>query len=79
MSIVLRQGMRPVLLGLAAGLACALGLGRFVASQLYGLTPHDPWTMAGVAGLLLTVAAGACWIPARRATRIDPLGALRME
>jgi putative ABC transport system permease protein len=79
MRMVLRQGMRPVLLGLAAGLGGALGLGRFVAGQLYGVTPHDPWTMAAVAGVLLAVAAGACWIPARRSTRIDPLGALRME
>lgn len=79
MGMVLRQGMRPVVLGLAAGLCGALALGSYVAAQLYGVTPHDPWTMTAVAGLLLLVAAGACWIPARRATRIDPLGALRME
>lgn len=79
MAMVIKQGMIPVLLGLGAGLACALSLGRFLASQLYGISPDDPMTISAVAALLLVVALCACWIPARRATRIDPMRALRSE
>jgi predicted permease len=78
-AMVVKQGMLPVLLGLAGGLACALSLGRFLASQLYGIVPNDPLTISAVAALLLIVALCACWIPARRATRIDPMRALRCE
>jgi ABC-type antimicrobial peptide transport system permease subunit len=79
MASVLRQGMTPVLLGLVAGLATALMLGRLIASQLYGISANDPLTISTVAGLLLLVALGACWIPARRAARVDPVRALRFE
>jgi putative ABC transport system permease protein len=79
MAMVLRQGMTPVLVGLAAGVGSALGFCRFLSSQLYGVTARDPMTIAGVAILLLAVAACACWIPARRASKIDPLSALRFE
>ncbi|HXB70315.1 MAG TPA: ABC transporter permease [Candidatus Acidoferrales bacterium] len=79
MAMVLRQGMRPVLIGLAAGVACGLLVSRAMASQLFGVAPWDPVTICGAAAMLLTVAASACWIPARRATRIDPLTALRFE
>jgi len=79
MASVLRQGMTPVLLGLAAGLAAALMLGRLIASQLYGISANDPLTISTVAGLLLLVALGACWMPARRAARVDPVRALRFE
>jgi predicted permease len=78
-AMIVRQGILPVLLGLAAGIACALSVSRLIASQLYGVAPNDPLTIAAVATVLLTVAFGACWIPARRATRIDPLQALRFE
>jgi predicted permease len=77
--MVVRQGMIPVAAGLAAGLACALFVSRLIASQLYGVAPNDPLSIAGVATLLLAVALCACWIPARRVTRIDPLTALRFE
>jgi ABC-type antimicrobial peptide transport system permease subunit len=77
--MVMRQGMVPVVLGLAVGMGCALFVGGLIASQLYGVTPNDPLTMASVSVVLLTVALCACWIPARRATRIDPLQALRLE
>jgi putative ABC transport system permease protein len=77
LAMVLRRGMRPVLLGLAAGIGCALLAGKFIASQLYSVAPNDPITIAMVA--LLQVAAGACWVPARRAMRIDPMAALRFE
>jgi ABC-type antimicrobial peptide transport system permease subunit len=79
MAMVLGQGMRPVAVGLAAGIAGALAIGGLLSSQLYGVRPNDPATIAGVAVMLLGVAACACWIPARRAARIDPLRALRFE
>jgi putative ABC transport system permease protein len=79
MSMVLRQGLRPVLAGLAAGVACGLLVSRAIASQLFGVAPWDPVTICGAAAVLLAVAIFACWIPARRATRIDPLAALRFE
>jgi len=76
---VLRQGIRPVLAGLAVGAGCALLAGRFIASQLYEVAPDDPLTIAAVALVLLVAGAGACLIPARRAMRIDPMRALRFE
>jgi ABC-type antimicrobial peptide transport system permease subunit len=78
-AMVLRQGLLPVVGGLTTGLIGALGVGRFLASQLFGVSPRDPLTIAIVAMLLLVVAAGACLIPARRAIRIDPVRALRFE
>lgn len=78
-ALVVRQGMTPVILGLAAGLAGALAAGRLIASQLFAVSPNDPLELSTVAALLLMVALCACWIPARRATRIDPLRALRCE
>jgi putative ABC transport system permease protein len=78
-AMVVRQGMTPVVAGLGAGVVCSLAVSRLIASQLYGVAPNDPLSIAGVVVLLLAVALGACWIPARRATRIDPLTALRFE
>jgi putative ABC transport system permease protein len=78
-TMVLRQGMLPVAAGLMAGIACAFAITRLIASQLYGVTPRDPWTFATVALLLAAVGMMACWIPARRAARVDPLRALRFE
>ncbi|HYT19195.1 MAG TPA: FtsX-like permease family protein [Candidatus Polarisedimenticolia bacterium] len=77
--LVLRQGTRLTLFGLALGVAAALGITRLMTSLLFGTSPTDPLTFAGVAGLLVFVALLACFIPARRATRIDPLVALRYE
>jgi len=79
LAMVLMQGMRPVLAGLAAGVACALFVSRLIANQLFGVTWWDPLTISGVAALLLIVATSACLIPARRASRTDPLIALRFE
>lgn len=78
-AMVLRQGLEPVVCGLMAGLIGALVIGRFLASQLFGVSPHDPLTISIVTMLLLGVAVGACLIPARRAIRIDPVRALRFE
>jgi ABC-type antimicrobial peptide transport system permease subunit len=77
--MVVRQGMIPVLAGLGAGLLGSLSVNRLIVSQLYGIPPNDPFYIAGMMILLVTVALCACWIPARRATRIDPLTALRFE
>jgi predicted permease len=77
--LVLSQGLRLVLLGVAIGLAGILGLMRFVSSLLYGVRPTDPITIAGAAFALAGSALLACYVPARHASRIDPMVALRYE
>ncbi len=78
-AMVLRQGMGVVLAGTAAGLVASLALARVLRSMLYGVSSNDPATYSVVTALLLLTALLACWIPARRATRVDPLIALRHE
>src|SRR5262249_18638529 len=75
----LRQGLALALAGIAAGVAAALGLTRFLGSLLYGVSATDPATFAGVALLLAAVALAASYLPARRVTRVDPTQALRAE
>jgi predicted permease len=77
--MVLREGLELSLAGAAVGLACALIVTHLMAGLLYGVRPTDPVTFAGVALLLIGVALLACYIPARRAVRVDPLVALRHE
>jgi predicted permease len=79
LGLVVGQGLRVAALGIALGVAGAVALTRVLASQLYGVSPTDPVTFAGLALLVLTVAALASWLPARRATRVDPMIALREE
>jgi len=79
LKLVIRMGARLVALGIVIGLATSLGLSRAIASQLWGVSAHDPATLALVATLLLITGLTACWVPARRATRVDPLVALRYE
>jgi len=77
--LVIRQGMLLTLAGLVVGIAAGTLLTRVLTDMLFGVTPRDPVTFVAVPVLLLMVAFLACWIPARRATRIDPLIALRYE
>jgi putative ABC transport system permease protein len=77
--LVVAQTFWPTLIGVAVGIAAAAMLTRFVAAMVYGVTPLDPLTFAAGALVLVSVALAATWLPARRATRIDPLVALRSE
>jgi ABC-type antimicrobial peptide transport system permease subunit len=77
--LVVGQGILLVLFGAAIGIAAAIGLTRFMSAILYGVHADDPLTFAGVAILLTLVALAACYIPARRAMRVDPIIALRYE
>jgi putative ABC transport system permease protein len=76
---VLRQGLRLLSAGIVIGLLASLALARVIVSQLWGVSPYEPLTFASVVGLLLLIGLLACWVPARRATRIDPTTALRYE
>jgi len=77
--LVLSQGLRPVVVGLAVGLTVALAAGRLIRGVLFGVSPNDPATLAGVAVCLGLVAALGCLLPARGATRLDPMRVLREE
>jgi hypothetical protein len=77
--LVLAKAVGFILAGAVAGIAVALGVTRFLASFLYGVKAGDPITLVAVAFLLALVALAACYIPARRATKVDPLVALRYE
>jgi predicted permease len=77
--LMLGEGMKMALLGVAIGIAVALALTHLMVNILFGVSATDPLTFLGVATLLVVVALLACWIPARRATRVDPLVALRYE
>jgi putative ABC transport system permease protein len=77
--LVVSMGVRLVVLGAVIGLVASLLLARVIATQLWGVSPYDPMTLTGVTILLLLTGLIACWIPARRASRVDPLVALRYE
>jgi predicted permease len=76
---ILREALTLTTIGVAIGLPIALALGRVMRSLFYGIEPHDPLTVIGSIGIMVTVAALAAWMPARRAARIDPMTALRYE
>jgi putative ABC transport system permease protein len=75
--LVLGQGATMTLIGMLIGIAAALGLTRLMANELFGITAHDPLTFTAVTILLALVALLACYLPARRAMRVDPIVALR--
>jgi len=79
LSMVMKRGLAPVVLGIAVGVAGALALGRVLAGLLFHVSPYDWRTIVVVLALTVAAAIAACWIPARRATRVDPLEALRYE
>jgi putative ABC transport system permease protein len=76
---VIMGGLRFILIGIGVGLALTLVVGRVLASEIWGISAHDPITLAGVVALLTLIGIAACYIPSRRATRVDPLIALRCE
>jgi ABC-type antimicrobial peptide transport system permease subunit len=78
-ALILRQGMALAGIGIALGVPAALGLTRLLTSLLYEIKPGDPLTYIGVSMILLLVALLASWLPARRASRVDPMEALRYE
>jgi ABC-type antimicrobial peptide transport system permease subunit len=77
--MVLSQTLRVAAGGLAVGLCAALLLARFLARLLYGVTPYDPATLLAVAAVVLTVACASAYLPARWATKVDPLTVLRQD
>ncbi len=79
LGLILGQGLRTILIGIVVGAAGALAITRAIQSLLFGVEPTDPLTFVAVTALLATVATLACYIPARRATRISPTQALRAD
>jgi putative ABC transport system permease protein len=79
LAMVIRAGLRLVAIGVGLGLLVSVGLGRIIATQLWQVSAYDPWTLTCVSVVLLATGFLACWFPARRAARVDPLVALRYE
>jgi putative ABC transport system permease protein len=79
LALVMKQGLQLTIFGIVIGVAGALGLNRLFASLLFGVQPTDPTTMAAVITTIMLVAAGACWLPAWRASRLDPTAVLRSD
>ncbi len=77
--MVLRQGITLTLIGAAFGVVATFGATRLISSMIFGVSPYDPLTFVAVAAILSIVALLACYIPARRAMKVDPLVALRYE
>ena len=79
LKMVLRRGLLMIAIGVVTGELASLALTRLVRSQIWGVSTHDPVTFAAVLAVLVTVGLAACLVPARRATQVDPLIALRYE
>lgn len=79
MQMVMRLGLRLVATGLAIGMGLGLLTNRVLVSQLWRTSPHDPTTFLAAASMVVVIGALACWLPARRAMRVEPMAALRQE
>jgi ABC-type antimicrobial peptide transport system permease subunit len=79
LKLITWQGMKLVVVGMAMGLLASFAVTRVLASLLIGVSPNDFWTFGAIALLLVSVALLACYIPARKATKVDPINALRYE
>jgi putative ABC transport system permease protein len=79
LNMVFRMGLRLIVFGVVAGTLVTLGASRVLSSQLWNVSPHDPVTLTGVILVVAMAGVCACWFPARRATRVDPMVALRYE
>ena len=77
--MVMLEGLKPTVTGVALGLLLAAALGRVLTTLLYGVTEHDPGTLGAVAGVVILVGVAATLLPAYRATRVDPVRTLRSE
>ena len=77
--MVLRMGLQLIAIGAVAGLLLSFGVTRVLAHQLWSISPHDPVTLAGVVGVMALAGLAASYVPARRATQVDPIVALRYE
>jgi putative ABC transport system permease protein len=79
LAMIMRQGMMVAAAGVAGGLAASIALTRYLTTMLFGVSAADPATYAGLAAVMAIVSALACYVPARRAARVDPLAAIRAE
>jgi len=79
LKMILAKGVRLIVPGIALGIFASYALTRFLVSQIWGISPVDPWTFSSVIALVTLVALAACLLPARRAATVDPLVALRYE
>jgi putative ABC transport system permease protein len=79
LGMVVRMGLRLVAVGVGLGLVASVAMGKIIATQLWGVSAYDAWTLTFVPVVLLITAFLACYIPARRAARVDPVIALRYE
>jgi putative ABC transport system permease protein len=78
-ALILREGAAIVGFGAPAGILASLVLSQLIAAQLYGVSPQDPWALAAAVLMIASIAFLACWLPARRAARVNPIVALRAE
>jgi len=79
LAMVIRAGLRLLVIGVVIGLLVSVAIGRIIATELWGVSAYDPWTLICVPIVLLTTGFLACWFPARRAARVDPMVALRYQ
>ena len=79
LKMVLRNGLALVVPGIAIGIAASFGISRAIVSQLWGVSPYDPLAAVSVVLMLMSIGLLACWVPARRATRVSPVTALHYE